>query len=63
MNNKINALDVLSFFVAIVISLCGNITGGALLANVLYELRFVGMIDESKRCCFRNASGNKYCCR
>ncbi len=48
MNNKINALDVLSFFVAIVISLCGNITGGALLDNVNNELRFEGMKEESK---------------
>ena len=42
MNRKTNALDVLSFIATIVITLSGNITGGALLVNVFYRFRFIG---------------------
>ena len=38
MNKKVNALDVLSLIATIVQNLCGNIAGGALLANALYGI-------------------------
>lgn len=42
MNKKVNALDVLSLIATIVKNLCGNIAGGALLANALYRIGICG---------------------
>lgn len=43
MNNK-NAIDVLNVSLNVINNLSGNIAGGALLTNVLYDkFRFVGM--------------------
>ncbi len=47
--NRINAPYTLSIIVAIVNNLSGNIAGGALLANALYGLRFVGMINGTNK--------------
>lgn len=46
MNNK-NAIDVLNVSLNVINNLSGNIAGGALLANVLYDkFGFVGMKYE-----------------
>lgn len=37
MNNKINTIDVLNVSLNVIENLSGNIAGGALLANALYE--------------------------
>ena len=37
MNNKNNTIDVLNVSLNVIENLSGNIAGGALLANVLYE--------------------------
>ena len=40
---KKNALDVLNVAIIVINNLSGNLTGGALLTNVLYGLILVGM--------------------
>lgn len=40
------AIDALIVTTNVVNNLSGNLAGGALLANVLYDLRFVGMRYE-----------------